>query len=138
MIRKLNKEDFNTYTNIIGQLTSIGDVTQEQFNTFVDSQNNTQQTWVYEFDNEVAASVTILIEQKIARSYGKCMHIEDVVTSSNYRGKGFASDLMRYIINIAQTQGCYKIILNCSKDNVSFYDRLGFKEKELQMSLYLK
>jgi glucosamine-phosphate N-acetyltransferase len=138
MIRKLNKEDFNTYTNIISQLTSIGDVTQEQFNTFVDSQNNTQQTWVYEFDNEVVASVTILIEQKITRSYGKCMHIEDVVTSSNYRGKGFASDLIQYIINIAQTLGCYKIILNCSKDNVSFYDRLGFKEKELQMSLYLK
>lgn len=138
MIRKLNKKDYKTYTNIIAQLTTIGDVTKKQFNKFVKSQSKTQQTWVYEFDDEVVASVTILIEQKIARSFGKVMHVEDVVTNSKYRGKGFASDLMRWIIGIAKEENCYKIILSCSKDNIQFYNRFEFEVKESQMSLYLK
>jgi len=32
--------------------------------------------------------------------------------------------------------GCYKIILDCSEKNVPFYEKCGFKKKEVQMAFY--
>jgi len=31
---------------------------------------------------------------------------------------------------------CYKIILNCNKNNMIFYENQGFEKKENQMALY--
>ena len=33
----------------------------------------------------------------------------------------------------ARKAGCYKVILDCSEDNVDFYARSGFKRKEVHM-----
>ena len=33
----------------------------------------------------------------------------------------------------AQSQGCYKVILDCADDNAAFYEKSGFKRKEVQM-----
>lgn len=33
--------------------------------------------------------------------------------------------------------GCYKVILDCSEDNVRFYERCGFVRKEVQMAAYI-
>lgn len=33
----------------------------------------------------------------------------------------------------AQSQGCYKAILDCSDSNVPFYEKCGFTQKEVQM-----
>ena len=38
---------------------------------------------------------------------------------------------------IGRALGCYKVMLDCSRDNVDFYKRCGFKEKEVQMAIYL-
>lgn len=33
----------------------------------------------------------------------------------------------------AKEVGCYKVILDCSEDNVNFYQKCGFTKKEVQM-----
>jgi len=38
--------------------------------------------------------------------------------------------------HIGFAQGCYKIILDCNDKNVGFYQKCGFKQKEIQMALY--
>lgn len=32
-----------------------------------------------------------------------------------------------------QEAGCYKVILDCSEDNVPFYEKCGLTRKEVQM-----
>jgi hypothetical protein len=34
---------------------------------------------------------------------------------------------MRYLIGLARIKNCYKLILNCSKEQVEFYRKSGFE-----------
>ena len=45
--------------------------------------------------------------------------------------------MMEGLQRIGRQVGCYKVILDCSEDNVSFYTRCGFKQKEVQMAAYI-
>ncbi len=138
MVRFLEKKDFSDYCNLISQLTIVGDVTIEQFEIFVNSQNKNFSVLVYELENKVVGCVTFLIEQKIQRSFSSVMHIEDVVTDSQYRGKGISKHLLNRAISIAESSNCYKVILDCSEENTSFYQKIGFQKKEYQMVFRIK
>lgn len=132
MVRRLEHRDYNYYLRLIAQLTDVGNVSQEQFNDFVDSQNNNWFTLVYETGNKVVACVTVLLERKIAHSNSAIIHIEDVVTDSEFRGFGISRKLIDYIKESAKGK-CYKIILDCAEHNVKFYEKLGFKQTQFQM-----
>jgi glucosamine-phosphate N-acetyltransferase len=43
---------------------------------------------------------------------------------------------MNQLKHIGFSLGCYKLILDCTRDKVPFYEKAGFKEKEIQMALY--
>ena len=133
MLRYLQEEDHNDYIKLIGQLTSIGRITQSQFIEFVNNQNDKHRTIVYEHEGKIIACLTYLIEQKIAHSYSCVMHIEDVVVEKEFRGKGLSRVIMDKAIEISKSMNCYKVILNCSKENVNFYKHLGFSQNEYQM-----
>ena len=53
------------------------------------------------------------------------------------RGKKLGVKMMEALQRIGRQVGCYKVILDCSEDNVSFYTRCGFKQKEVQMAAYI-
>lgn len=40
------------------------------------------------------------------------------------------------MLRLARGYGCYKAILDCKTHNITFYEKLGFKRKEVQMALY--
>lgn len=44
--------------------------------------------------------------------------------------------VIEHLKHIATETGCYKLILDCSQDNVKFYEKCGLKVKELQMAIY--
>ena len=68
---------------------------------------------------------------------GKVGHIEDVVVDSEFRGMGLAKMLTEELINIAKTNGCYKVILDAADDVKEFYQSLGFKIHANNMRLSL-
>ena len=138
MIRFLKKSDYLDYLDLISQLTIVGVVSIEQFNSFVDLQNKNFSTLVFEMDFKIVGCVTYLIEQKIQRSFSCVMHIEDVVTDAKQRGKGISKQLLNQVISIAEENNCYKVLLDCSQENVSFYEKIGFNKKEHQMVFRLK
>ncbi|MFS7921590.1 putative glucosamine-phosphate N-acetyltransferase transcription regulator GNAT family [Helianthus anomalus] len=41
-----------------------------------------------------------------------------------------------FLVDHARLTGCYKVILDCSEDNRAFYEKCGFKKKEIQMVKY--
>lgn len=63
--------------------------------------------------------------------------IEDIWTDENHRRKGLASIIMRSLILTAKREGCYKIVLMCSDQNVGLYEKLGFTKHQNAMRLSL-
>jgi glucosamine-phosphate N-acetyltransferase len=82
---------------------------------------------------DIIGSITLLIEQKFVHNGSKVAHIEDVVTRKEYEGKGVGSALVQKCLEFAREQKCYKVILNCSQANISFYKKMGFREHEISM-----
>jgi glucosamine-phosphate N-acetyltransferase len=82
---------------------------------------------------EVIGATTLLVEQKFIHSGGKAGHIEDVVTRKGFEGLGIGSALINHACHFAKTVGCYKVVLDCSDTNISFYQKTGFKVHETSM-----
>ena len=133
-IRILKNEDFNdNYLSLLEQLTSVdkNKINKDDFENYIKSQNHNWRTFVYEENNKVLASCTILIERKIIHGMGKVGHIEDVVCDKNIRGKGLGRKMIDFATEYCLNQGCYKVILDCADHNVGFYKKCGYEIKWL-------
>ena len=82
--------------------------------------------------DEIMGTSTLHIIEKVDRRIGL---IEDVVVSKKFRGKLVASSLVKQLILISKEKGCYKTILNTNSKTESFYEKLGFTKKDLQMEI---
>ena len=60
-------------------------------------------------------------------------HIEDVVVSKEFEGRGIGIKLVTSLLEIANTRNCYKTILDCKDELIPFYERIGFKQESNQM-----
>ena len=89
-------------------------------------------------DKTIVGTTTVLIERKFIRGGRLSAHIEDVSVRKEYEGKGIASKILEYCINYAKKKKCYKIILDCKKELIPFYNKFGFKDTGVGMKLYLK
>lgn len=68
------------------------------------------------------------LDPKYYRNKSISARIEDVVVDRKYRGKGLGKALLRFMMDKAKENKCYKITLHCSQNNVKFYEKLGFTE----------
>lgn len=89
-----------------------------------------------ESSGKIIATGSIFIEKKFLRNCGKVGHIEDVVVDSNTRGLKLGKKIIAFLTEHAHLMGCYKAILDCSLENKAFYEKCGFKQKEIQMVKY--
>jgi len=88
---------------------------------------------VAEVDGKVVGSTTLLIEQKFIHEGGKVGHIEDVVVSKEFEGRGIGIKLVTSLLEVARAKNCYKTILDCKDELIPFYERIGFKQESNQM-----
>lgn len=88
---------------------------------------------VAEVDGKVVGSTTLLIEQKFIHKGGKVGHIEDVVVSKEFEGRGIGIKLVTSLLEVAKAKNCYKTILDCKQELIPFYERIGFKQESNQM-----
>jgi len=88
---------------------------------------------VAEVNEKIVGSTTLLIEQKFIHEGGKVGHIEDVVVSKEFEGRGIGIKLVTSLLEIAKAKNCYKTILDCKDELIPFYERIGFKQESNQM-----
>ena len=88
---------------------------------------------VVEENGKIIGSATLFIEQKFIHNGGKVGHIEDVVVSKEYEGKGIGIKLVTSLLEKAKAMNCYKTILDCNDELIPFYERIGFKQEANQM-----
>nr|XP_023901217.1 glucosamine 6-phosphate N-acetyltransferase-like [Quercus suber] len=89
-----------------------------------------------ESSGKIIATGSIFIEKKFLRNCGKVGHIEDVAVDSNARGLKLGKKIIAFLTEHAHLMGCYKVILDCNLENKAFYEKCGFKQKEIQMVKY--
>lgn len=78
----------------------------------------------------VASLITI---NKLLRGGNRVGLIEDVAVDKNMGSRGTGKALVEKLKEKAIERGCYKTILNCSEDNIPFYEKCDFYLNEVQM-----
>ncbi len=138
--RLLQSSDFNKgFLELLSQLTTVGNISKNMFLNKLKniSKNSLHKIFVLEKDNKIISCATLFIEDKFIHSCGKVGHVEDVVVHSGYRGIQLGKKIIDFLSQEAEKMGCYKILLDCSDKNVSFYEKCLYEYKGAYMAKYL-
>lgn len=131
MIRELNCDDYNEYLNLISEFRKTN-FSKEDFTNFLKNNKNTE-IWVYQHNNIICGTVTLLLEQKLIHNMGKVGHIEDVFILQKFRNMGIGKKLIQFLIERCAKLKCYKITLYCNSQITKFYQGCSFNKKGIQM-----
>lgn len=127
----------NGYLDLLSQLTNLGSGNFiQKFSEIINTPNISIIVAYDETINKVIGAGTIIIEPKLVHNCLNVGHIEDVVVDKNYRSQKIGQQIINYLVNMAKVSNCYKVILDCSENNIGFYEKCGFKNRNKQMSLY--
>lgn len=85
---------------------------------------------------EFVGSGTVIIEPKIIRGGKSVAHIEDIIVSSEWRGKKISQSILNQLKDFALNSNCYKVILDCVSNVSGVYKSNGFEIKGIQMAKY--
>ena len=131
IIRKLRKEDLqNGFLTTLDSLRQTSNIETKKAEEIFEKINSSPDYTiaVAELEGKVVGATTLLIEQKFIHNGGLVGHIEDVVVDKNHQGQKIGEKIMKFLLEIANKQGCYKTILDCTADVKPFYEKLGFKQ----------
>jgi glucosamine-phosphate N-acetyltransferase len=129
-IRELQREDlFNGFLESMDSLKQTSGLTKEKAEQIFKKINSNPHHFVYVaiLEGRVVGSTTMIIEPKFIHDGANVSHIEDVVVSKEYQGKGIGEKLINSLLEIAKNNNCYKTILDCSDEVKPFYEKIGFK-----------
>ncbi len=88
---------------------------------------------VNEVDGKIVSSCVCVIIPNLTRNIRPYAFIENVVTHSQYRGKGYATECLNYAKEIAKQENCYKMMLLTGSKNEStlnFYNNAGYNSTD--------
>lgn len=134
-MRPLNSGDFERgYIKLLSELTVVGDVSKDLYlERFHGMKNSSGAYFVTVIEDtssqEIVAAATLEIEQKFIRHCAIRGRIEEVVVLEKWRGKQLGKLLIAALTMLSQKLGCYKTSLECSDNNIPFYQKFGYKEE---------
>jgi GNAT superfamily N-acetyltransferase len=86
--------------------------------------------FVIEEDGLLVSTCTLAIIKNLTRSGRPFGLIENVVTHSEYRKRGYGTAILQKAVEIARDNNCYKVMLLTGRKEEStlrFYERAGFE-----------
>jgi GNAT superfamily N-acetyltransferase len=89
-----------------------------------------QQLFVIEVGGRAVGSACLLIVPNLSHRGRPYAVAENVVVDAELRSSGYGEVLMRHLLAVARSAGCYKLSLTSNKqrkDAHRFYERLGFR-----------
>ncbi|ODV90785.1 hypothetical protein CANCADRAFT_110745 [Tortispora caseinolytica NRRL Y-17796] len=136
-IRPIDKADFGA-VEVLRVLTTVGDVTREAFEKVYESWVSHKDTYyVLVIENDIGDIVSVgslIVEKKLIHNCGSIGHIEDIAVAKSEQGKKLGLTLIKTLTSISERLGCYKTILDCSENNIGFYEKCGFQKTGAMMT----
>ncbi len=129
-IRELKENDlFQGFLESLDSLRKASELDKEKANEIFTKikSNSNHVIFVAELDGKIVGSTTLIIEPKFIHNGGLVSHIEDVVVSKEFQGKGIGEKLILTSLDYAKNHGCYKTILDSNDEVKPFYEKIGFK-----------
>tara|TARA_B110000438_G_scaffold108250_1_gene106353 strand:+ start:74 stop:511 length:438 start_codon:yes stop_codon:yes gene_type:complete len=130
IIRELQEKDLSRgFLNTLDTLRETSSITENKaLEIFKKIKSNPEHIIIVaQIKDRIVGSTTLLIEPKFIHQGGIVGHIEDVVVSKEFQGLEIGKKIIKYVLELAKNQGCYKTILDCSNEIKPFYEKLGFK-----------
>lgn len=125
MIRNISYHDFENFIKLIN--TNIDVVS---FNLFINNLNpNRHIIIVYEKNDEIIGTGSLLIEPKLTYNISYLGHIENIFVDEKYRNMGIGKEIVNFLIDYAKKKLCYRIDLACEDHLINYYKSLGFNKK---------
>jgi GNAT superfamily N-acetyltransferase len=84
---------------------------------------------VLEEDGKIVSSCTLAIVKNLTRGLRPYGIIENVVTHSDHRKRGYGTQVLRKAVEMAKDKDCYKVMLMTShkdEETLRFYENAGF------------
>ena len=84
-------------------------------------------------DGKLVSSCVCVIIPNLTRDVRPHAFVENVVTHSDYRGRGYATECLNFAKSIAEAQNCYKMmLLTGSKEQktLDFYKNAGYNSTD--------
>lgn len=88
---------------------------------------------VCEVEGKIVSSCVCVIIPNLTRGVRPYAFVENVVTHTEYRGKGYATVCLNYARELAQKENCYKIMLltgSKSPETMAFYQNAGYNSTD--------
>ncbi|MBP5362916.1 MAG: GNAT family N-acetyltransferase [Ruminococcus sp.] len=88
---------------------------------------------VAEEDGKIVSSCVCVIIPNLTRGLRPHAFVENVVTHSEYRKRGLATACLDYAKEIAEREGCYKLLLatgSKEESTLRFYERAGYNRTD--------
>ena len=88
---------------------------------------------VNEIDGKIVSSCVCVIIPNLTRNVRPYAFVENVVTHTDFRGRGLASECLAYAKQTAIRHNCYKIMLltgSRKKETMNFYRHAGYNSTD--------
>ena len=88
---------------------------------------------VCEIDGKIVASCVCVIIPNLTRNVRPYAFVENVVTHSDYRGNGYATECLNFAKEIAHNASCYKMMLltgSKKETTLNFYGNAGYNSTD--------
>lgn len=141
-IRKLQKEDYHIgFMKLINIFTKKSkEISYNEFCNYFDKimKDNNICIIVIIKNNKIIGTGKIIFDYKFQNNFSCIGHIEDICILEEEQCNGYGKIIIKELIKLSVNNKCYKTILNCNKEYIKFYEKLGFSNKGNEMCLYHK
>ena len=132
MVREAVKEDLDELLNLYlflheKNIPENSEHLENTWKTIIEDINH--HIVVKEINGKIVSSCVCVIVPNLTRNIRPYALIENVVTNEGYRGKGYATECLNYVKEIAIKNNCYKMMLLTGTKNentLAFYKNAGY------------
>lgn len=136
MVREANKEDLKEILELYlclheESIPEESDYLLSTWKQIIEDENH--YLIVNEINGKIVSSCVCVIIPNLTRNVRPYAFVENVVTHTDFRGQGLASECLEYAKRIAQQHNCYKMMLltgSKKKETLDFYTRAGYNSTD--------
>eukprot|EP00033_Pygsuia_biforma_P003498 GCRY01003828.1.p1 GENE.GCRY01003828.1~~GCRY01003828.1.p1 ORF type:complete len:202 (+),score=43.80 GCRY01003828.1:119-724(+) len=142
-IRPLLKTDYyKGFNDLLSQLTTVDPLSHSAFEAQFSEMHKRKDTYfLIAIEEQATCNLvglgTLFVERKFIHSAAQYGHIEDIVVDKGLRGLSLGKVIIHTLLKLGVYLGCYKVILDCSDENIPFYEKCGLVHCGNEMALYV-